>query len=317
MATEPAKSKTSPIVVLFMLGAVAFAAVAGWLTSRLLGETYAQEPLRPVVVAARNLAPGRSLTRADLAVAQWPVSSVPEGSYRGPDKVLEAKVVPLVPVARGVALVSAQLSHPGAGLGVAAKLEDGMRAMAIQIDSATTLARLVYPGARVDVLSTLGGAGGFASRATTRTKTILQNVPVLAVGPNIDAASASPRRDKAASSSGFGGGGDDREARMARSMVTLAVTPDQAERLVFARREGSIDLVLRNAKDEDAVSTAGATFEVVVGPVTSPKKTSDEAGPATVDEGRPGAAGRVRGGAPTEADWGLPATRRSRGRRRR
>lgn len=315
MAVEGAKTKGSPIVVLFMLGAVAFAAVAGWLTSRLLGETYSQEPLRPVVVAAHDLAAGRRLVKGDLAISQWPISSVPDGAFTSSAKLLDAKVVPLVPLARGVAVVAAQVSRPNAGLGVAAELSAGKRAMAIQIDSATTLARLIYPGARVDVLSTLRARGGQGGAAAARSKTILQNVAVLAVGPEIDAASAHRAGSAPASSSGLAAAGDEQERRLARSMVTLAVTPAQAERLVFARREGAIDLVLRSPKDDEDVATSGASLETVLGAAPAANGGTKA---ARASDTRDNTVDRAGGRAPTAEDWGLPAAaRKPRSRRRR
>ena len=74
-------SGSSAGAVVFTVGAVLFAGIAGMLLARLLGNKYSREPLRPVVVAARELRAGQPLAAADLQVRSWPVSTVPEGAF--------------------------------------------------------------------------------------------------------------------------------------------------------------------------------------------------------------------------------------------
>lgn len=255
MASEGRKrSSTSTGVVIFMAAAVAFSALAGVLLSRLLGQEYSQEPLRPVVVAARDVAAGRALSAPDLRLSRWPASSIPRGAFSTRERLLQAKAVPLVPLVEGAAVLASHLSRSHAGMGVAAKLGGGKRAVAIRTDASVALAKLLYPGARVDVLATMRDReqGG-------RTVTILQNTEVLAVGPDIDAASANAGPAKGGG--GRSAAGDERRA--ARRVVTLAVTPEEAERLVLASRNGAIDMVLRSPADKQVLTTPGANAAAI------------------------------------------------------
>jgi pilus assembly protein CpaB len=71
----------------------------------------------------------------------------------------------------------------------------------------------------------------------TYTQIILQNLTVLAAGQTVQQ--------------------DERGQPMTVGVVTLMVTPDQAEKLVLAAGQGRIQLALRNMVDIDSVRTAG------------------------------------------------------------
>ena len=70
---------------------------------------------------------------------------------------------------------------------MSAILPAGMRAVAINIDSqgATSAGGFILPGDRVDVIRTSRDASAGASSDNYVSETLLQNVKVLAVGPNI------------------------------------------------------------------------------------------------------------------------------------
>jgi len=138
-----------------------------------------------------------------------------------------------------------------------ARIEAGKRAITIPVDAAAAVAYFVRPGSRVDILATLafvdqqsiplpgGGAGVRLPRGARMpadlevptekisTKTLLQNVRILAVGR------ATMRGDYL------------RESDAGFNTVTVEVTSLQAEKLVFAMEHarGSLVLALRNPSD--------------------------------------------------------------------
>jgi pilus assembly protein CpaB len=287
MTSGATRRRSSLAVVLFMGVAVVFAALGGVLIARLLGQRYASEPVQPVVVAARAIRSGTPLRPTDLRVAQWPVSSIPRGAFDTLARLLGSEAVPLTPLVAGEPVLASHLSAPRSGMGVAAKLGASQRAMAIRADASVTHARLVYPGARVDVLATLRRPGpGFRG---VKTKVILQNLLVLAVGPDLDPLSAMAPAAKASSGEGVAEAitatrGSARPQAV-RRVVTLAVTSEQAERLVLASREGKLDLILRSPRDGATVETPGSTAASTLGETEEP---SDERGPtAAVVTARP------------------------------
>ena len=90
------------------------------------------------------------------------------------------------------------------------------------------MAGFLLPGNRVDILSTRNKARGKAT-----TETILQDVKVLAV-------------DQTAST--------DKDRPVVVRAVTLELTPAEAELLVKATSEGSLQLTLRNPLDSELVA---------------------------------------------------------------
>ena len=248
----------------FMIAAIVFAAVAGILLSQVMESTYSQEPVKPIVVAARKLPASTVFKKKDLKLASWPESAIPTGAYKKIEDVLKSKRVPLMPFVRNEPVLKSHLSKPRAGMGVATLVEMDKRAIAIRTDNAVTLTRLVYPGARVDVLTTMRNTAGGVDDDGPKisTKIVLQDVKVLSVGEDIDPLTITDRMRSKKKEEGALGGGESSDQREARSTVTLLVAPEEAERLVLALREGKIDIVLRNPRDHRQVETTGATEEV-------------------------------------------------------
>jgi Flp pilus assembly protein CpaB len=128
--------------------------------------------------------------------------------------------------------------NPLAG-GLAADIRKKMRAVSVNCSGAAAVSGMVQPNDHVDVIASFSfpklAADGHTMIQELVTCTILQNVLVLATGKET-AKSAVARSDA------FGAG--------AYSMVTLEVTPREAEMLVFAEQiKGRISLALRNRND--------------------------------------------------------------------
>ncbi|MCA9665369.1 MAG: Flp pilus assembly protein CpaB [Myxococcales bacterium] len=262
--TAVRKKSTSVATVAFMAAAVASAAGAGWLFSRVLSAKYNSEPVAPIVVAARDVPAGERMERKDLRIAQWPISSVPRGAFRTRKAVLARRSVPLVPLVAGSAVLTAHLSKPNGGMGVAATLEPGQRAVSIRVDMSVAFSRLLYPGAHIDLFTTLKKRRRDGSY-TAQTRPLLQDIRVLAIGPDIDAASAEHRRiGRRRRGGGFSGGGAQQAAR-ARRVVTFALTPEQVSTFILARREGKIDLALRSPKDKGKAKVEGTKLSTLLG----------------------------------------------------
>ncbi len=283
----------------FMIAAIVFAAVAGILLSQVMESTYSQEPVKPIVVAARKIPASTKLKKKDLKLANWPESSIPTGAYKKVEDVLKSQRAPLIPFVKNEPVLKSHLSKPRAGMGVAPLVAMDKRAIAVRTDNAVTLTRLLYPGARVDVLTTMRNQGGSVDDEGPRisTKIVLQDVKVLSVGEDIDPLTINERMRSKKKEEGALGGGESSDQREARSTVTLLVAPEEAERLVLALREGKIDLVLRNPKDHREVETTGAT-EAVFMPQQEDEDLdflSPEKGAKSGKAARPGRTNRRRG----------------------
>jgi pilus assembly protein CpaB len=108
-----------------------------------------------------------------------------------------------------------------------------MRAVSVRVNDVVGVAGFVLPGMRVDVLVT-GRPPNFNG---TITSTVLQNIIVLSAGQVLQPES--------------------RGQAINTPVVTLLVTPEQAEILTLAGNEGRIQLVLRNGSDQASQKTPG------------------------------------------------------------
>ena len=112
----------------------------------------------PVVVAARDLAPGRSVSARALAMRRVPARYVPPGAVASPEEVSGLRTA--VPVAAGSYLTANELEGASARGGRGGGLGRGERAVEVAVAGGDALSQSAAPGGRVDVLvSTEGGSG--------------------------------------------------------------------------------------------------------------------------------------------------------------
>jgi pilus assembly protein CpaB len=190
-------------------------------------------PTRPVVVASADLQLGAELRSDDLKAVQWPSSSVPDGAFGTTGELVGRGLI--APVVRNEVVLPSKLAPKEAGAGLPPVIPAGMRAVSVRVNEVIGVAGYVLPGTRVDVVAT---ANPTEQRADVTSKVVLANVQVLAAGSRID--------DTA-----------DRGKPVQTTVVTLLVTPEQAERLALASTEGKIQLALRNPLDLAAPETPG------------------------------------------------------------
>jgi pilus assembly protein CpaB len=221
---------------LLMIGVVALA--LGGLVSLLVyrnlqGRGAANnEPGADVVVAADDIAVGARIEEHDVRIVRYPASSLPAGTYSARSKVLGRGVI--LPISRGEFILPSKLAPENAGAGLPALIPPGMRAVSVRVNEVVSVAGFVGPGTRVDVLLTGTPTGGAESQTTT----VLQNVAVIAAGKQLE-------RNAAGES-------------MNTPVITLLVSPDDAERLTLASQEGHIQLALRNPLDTQQEDVAAA-----------------------------------------------------------
>lgn len=193
-----------------------------------------------VVVAAGPVNPGQELTATDLALMDWPAGKQPPGSLsRVEDAVGRATITPLV---QGELVLDQELATRAAGAGLAVTIPEGMRAVSVGVDDVVAVAGFVTPGTMVDVMVTGMGTTG------PETRTILERVRVLAVGQQVETVGGKPQT---------------------APVVTLLVSPEDAERLTLATAEGKIHLALRNTVDQSDASPApvyGSSMFLGTGP---------------------------------------------------
>ena len=205
----------------------------------------AAAPGRTIVVAARDLPAGTIVRREDLETLDWPGSAVPDGFSSQVGEVVGRGLV--VEVRRNEPMVEWKLADKEAGGGLPITIPEGMRAVSVEVDEVIGVAGFVLPGTRVDVLATVMPTN---DRRQITTRIILQNVRAVAA-------------DQAYQQ-------DINGEPTPVTVVTLLVTPEDAEALTLAATEGRIQLALRNTLDGAPVETSGRQIATLVGAGGSP-----------------------------------------------
>lgn len=302
---------SSPIVENQKLGALGLAAVAlgcAGLAAVMVGKLlkdkgYANERLRPVVVAKQDLRAAEALSKDALEVVSWPASSVPTGAVSEIAALFPEGKDPPVPttgILKGEPVVQTRLAGAEQGTGLAALVRPGHRAVAVTVDDAVGRAKLVYPGAHVDVLATIRDP----EMRMPSTRIAVENARVLAVEAVTDVATK-PRKS--------GKDGDSHKRDLRDTVVTVEVTPSDAEILSLAAREGEVDLALRNGGDAAPAATSGAIpsqFSAFMEPLV-PAPAAEDATPTQVRKEPLAARGRVGAARRQRSTAGGPDVQRS------
>ncbi len=212
---------------------VAVALVIGLIASRYVyRELQRASKVRPVavthiVVAAHAMALGTPLTAQDLKLVTWPKGQPMAGSFGRVQDCVGRSLI--TPVAMNEPILEAKLAPKAAGVGLPAAIPVGMRAVSVRVDNVVGVSGFAMPGTMVDVMLTGQPSGGTDSL----TRTIIEDVRVLAAGQTVE---------------------QDKQGKPKTvSVVTLLLTPKQADQLTMASTEGRIHLALRNTIDTKIV----------------------------------------------------------------
>jgi pilus assembly protein CpaB len=226
------------LIVLAVLTGIAAAAYAtGWVSRQ------AGVASNKVVVAAVDIELGSRITPEMLSSADWPVGSVPAGAFHDIKQVQQRTVK--TSLARGEPVLERKLAPIGTQGGLSAVIAEGKRAMTVRVNDVVGVAGFALPGTYVDVMVNTQQERGRNEEARQVSKTVLEQVLVLAVAQEA---------------------GRDATKPVVVSAVTLELSPSDAEKLDLARSVGSLSLVLRNQVDKQSVATRGVTKSELFGP---------------------------------------------------
>jgi len=188
-----------------------------------------------VVVAARDLTAGESLSAELLAVREIPSAYVDLRHIPVADSNTLIGESLGVAVRGGEALLWSDLQlDPTRDADLSDRVRPGMRAVTVSAGRDGGIAEMLRPGDRVDLLSVAGGVTDERGAPTRMTRILLQNALVLAVGGSLST-TASGRHT-----------GSDRR-------VTLSVTPADAQRVAEAQSQGQLTLTLRHPDDVEVL----------------------------------------------------------------
>jgi pilus assembly protein CpaB len=198
-----------------------------------------------ILVAVAELGLGQTLTRESMRWQPWPEnmlnpayitrSAKPDALEKLAGSVLRSRITLGEPILQNklVPLKSNLLSS---------LLPPGKRAVAVRISVENTAGGFILPNDRVDVVHTIERQSGAQKHQVSRT--ILQNVPVLAIDQTVDAR----RNDEKTKDDKSELKSSSKSAAIGKT-ATLELDAEQAEVLASAEAEGRLSLSLRSVAD--------------------------------------------------------------------
>jgi pilus assembly protein CpaB len=205
-----------------------------------------------IVVAAIPLQLGTRVDANNLRLIPWPSDEPVSGMFTRIEDCANRALI--TPVAENEPILESKLAATQSGAGLPATIPEGMRALSVAVNEVVGVAGFVIPGTMVDVLVTGNVAGAGRGSSENITRTILENVKVLAAGQKIE---------------------QDREGKpQTVPVITLLVTPDDAARLTMASTEGKIQLALRNTVDTKLMAPPAVLQESLFSGGAPPPKRS-------------------------------------------
>lgn len=195
-----------------------------------------------VLVAAEALEPMTVVDSSSFGVERISKKLAPEGALSSPLQ-LTGKLL-AVRMTEGQLFTQSCLVGEGSRPQFAASLPNGMRAVSVSLSDYSGMEGLLYPGCLVDVLVAFDLPSSRRSKGEAVSTTLLHGIQVLAVeNQTIVSGEESEEQSK-----GWQSG-----SRNRRRVVTVKVTPRQAEALQLAMEHGAISLSMRNPLDKDPV----------------------------------------------------------------
>jgi len=186
-----------------------------------------------IVVAMVEIPLGSTINPNQVAVSPWPKESYPKDAIADP-KVVVGRIA-LRDFTRGEPVVESKLVPVNKSTGLLSlKIPSGMRGFSVKVNEVVGVGGFIVPDSRVDVVVTTSPSQSSQEKIA---KIVLEDIRVLAVGQVIEQKENKP---------------------VTVNTVTLALLPEEAEKLALASNDGIIQLVMRNFTDNVVVTTGGA-----------------------------------------------------------
>ncbi|MCI5208699.1 MAG: Flp pilus assembly protein CpaB [Candidatus Electrothrix sp. ATG2] len=202
-----------------------------------------QQNVVEIAVAGKAILKGAKIKEEDVRMVTYLKDTVPGGHFTDRDEVVDRIAITSVQETEPL-LESALAPLDRTKGGMAAVITEQKRAMSIKVNNVIGIAGFLHPGHLVDVLVSMQKPAEKGEKKIQVTKTVLENIPVLAVGTQLQET-------------------EEKGAKKV-TVATLEVDLEQAEKLALAVNQGTIQLVLRSYADTDEVLTKGATVAALL-----------------------------------------------------
>ena len=218
--------------VVLMIVSLGFGLIAAIGISQVMGKSGPAAPVvqkGSVVLAAKDLEHGDDLDEESCKVEEWPVEVIPANAVRSLEQLKNRKMTTRLSESLPIVLSDTIEADKFGRL----EIPDGWRVIGIKVSGEETIAGLLQPGDRVDVVG-VAESRDINGEKTTVSKTFLRAIEVFTINGKLN--SGGPRE-----TSGNGA-----------AIVGVLVTQKQAELFPLVQKVAQIRLVLRGrSTDED------------------------------------------------------------------
>jgi len=258
------RTKIVVLIIAVILGLLSAFAVVSYIEGARATIEAEDKPVE-VLVAQQDLPAGLSaeelMAEEYVALVEIPRRYVADGAVSSLGAIKDRLLT--VPLTKGEQLTANRFSLPSeAGLSFA--VPEDYVAIAIPNSADRGVAGLVRPGDSVAVYATFELEPNRIDTAVTRL--ILQKARVLAVGASTTTVSTTDDEDEEEANTGTLAGAGARAGTEpdVPGTVTLALSPADAEKLVFAQEEGAVWLALLGSGTTEVPVTPGQRFPGVI-----------------------------------------------------
>jgi pilus assembly protein CpaB len=214
------KSSVYILVIALLMGGSAAYLTRSWLNDQTKASA-AYRPTGTIVVAAEALAYGTTVTPSSVTEIPWFANALPEGAFVAKDDLLNGgRRVVLSPLKRGEAVLRSKVTEPGQRASLASVLDEGKRAVTVQVDDVRGVAGFVLPGDFVDIVVI---ADDGPPKRQSYSDILLEHMKVLAIDQVASEGEGTPTVAKA---------------------VTVEATKEQAQKILLATNIGKLFLIL-------------------------------------------------------------------------
>lgn len=251
------------LVVSLLVALVATFAQCQYVSSREKSLLYDSEPLT-TLVATRDIPPNIRLDETMVQAVEVPRKWQQPKALTKVDDVIGQ--ITSVPIFAGEQVVATKLVTAD-DAGLAFYIPKGTRAIALGVDVFNAVGGHVKAGNHVDILGSFDFGTG--EKSDLRTLTLMQDVQVLSVVDDIGTITA--RQVRPLPPEGEEAAPEDApptpsETLNSRATITVAVSPDEAQRLTMAQELGHLSMVLRSLYEaEGRVELTPATVQSTLG----------------------------------------------------
>ena len=208
-----------------------------------------QKNLTTVVVAKQDIPAGAVLKESMLGEVTLSRNMVQSRSAVSIDRVVDK--IAFAPISKGEQVLLNKVTISGEVGSLAMKVPAGKRAVTVSVDNISSVGGMLRPGDHVDIVGmvpipAMNADGKQVNQLATMP--LFQDVLILAVGQEFMNAQVAKKEERASSAS---------------PIITFALSPQEANLIVFVQEQGKIRLVLRSPGDTQTQQVAPASWDTL------------------------------------------------------